>query len=778
MAEQVYQITPTFVPQDRLVNFKNYYVYADMVRNRSSYEVYVPEDLTINNIDEHIDGIFNILKDGIETDFIANCKIRVRWENTSCRLSIVDYWYSLFMWCMILKTGHEIRPKHIFLGSKSNISEVAVRSNRIFPWQIQRKDIRSYVDKYILTLDNKINFMNNKLNEIIADGLWRYSYIEHFAYYLANTINNEDDIDLMRASKEFDDLYHCDLSNTQFDKVKEAGMEITYKAMDIIKDSEYYLGYEHGLTNSFRANEAVNPRQYQEASFNIGTKPNGAGGIYPYIINKSFKTGGVNDPLSYFIESSGARFAQILSKTNVGESGNFARLLGINNTDTILNLDPNYECMSQHYIKYNIKSKKHLSLIKNRYYRFNPRGIDYCIDQYDESLVGKTVYLHSPMTCASNSAGHGICKRCYGDLFWTNSNINIGKIAAEILSAQLTQTLLSAKHLLETKIVSIVWNPEFKDFFDIDINSIKLLDGFDENDLRRYTMIIDPDQVQLANDEEDTVSFEDEDGESISMSDSEDSGVYNEYITSFAIKYPDGSEIQFGSTEQNELYISDELNKIIRKKAYASEGKVAIPLAALEDNILFYIKINNNEISKTMNDIINIINKSSVTESMTKDETLQSIVDLVIDGGLTIDSVHLEVILSNQIVDPEDITRKPNWNNPHALYRMFTLNQALTNNPSVIISLLYKDLHKVLYNPLTFTKHAPSFFDLFFHEQPQVYMNSDLLTDDTSNINNPDEGVQMYKLVEGGMGEEKFMAKIKAIQEKEEAAKKKDNNEG
>ena len=56
MAEQVYQITPTFVPQDRLVNFKNYYVYADMVRNRSSYEVYVPEDLTINNIDEHIDG--------------------------------------------------------------------------------------------------------------------------------------------------------------------------------------------------------------------------------------------------------------------------------------------------------------------------------------------------------------------------------------------------------------------------------------------------------------------------------------------------------------------------------------------------------------------------------------------------------------------------------------------------------------------------------------------------------------------------------------------------
>ena len=86
--------------------------------------------------------------------------------------------------------------------------------------------------------------------------------------------------------------------------------------IEIIKDSEKYLGYEHGLTNSFRASEAVNPKQYKEASLNIGTKPNGSGGIYPYIIDKSFKTGGVNDRLSYFIESSAARLAQILSKTN------------------------------------------------------------------------------------------------------------------------------------------------------------------------------------------------------------------------------------------------------------------------------------------------------------------------------------------------------------------------------------------------------------------------------------------------------------------------------
>ena len=152
-------------------------------------------------------------------------------------------------------------------------------------------------------------------------------------------------------------------------------MEITNKAIKIIKNSKKYIGYDHGLANSFRAEEAINPRQYKEARLNIGTKPNGSGGIYPYIIDKSFTTGGVNDPLSYFIESSTARAAQIMSKTNVGDSGDFARLLGLNNTDTILNLDMNYECMSQHFIKFNIKSDKHLSMIKNRYFRFNPNGI-------------------------------------------------------------------------------------------------------------------------------------------------------------------------------------------------------------------------------------------------------------------------------------------------------------------------------------------------------------------------------------------------------------------
>ena len=711
-----------------LVNYKNYYVYAGQVQNPEQLtEIYVPTDIDRNNIYDHITGIFNILSDGVETELVHNFKIRLSWGgDINCKLSIIDYWYNLFMWYMILKENREIRPCNI-----------------LWDTTLKKKHIKNFIDTYVIRKEQQIEFGNDYINEIICDATHNFSLIEKFSGYVSNTINNEDDIALMNASKEFNDLIHCSLKDIPFDNIKEEGMRITNRAIDIIENSESILGYEHSLTNSFRSAEAINPRQFKEVQFNIGTKPNTTGGVYPEVIDSSFKMGGVYKPKWYFIESDNARSAQIMSKTNVGESGNFARLLGINNTDTTINKDMNYECMSRNFVKFEIKSPKHLSMVKNRYYRFSVFGMEYLLDENDLSLIGKTIYLKSPMTCASNSSGKGICHKCYGDLYYTNLKVNVGKMAAEILSSVLTQILLSAKHLLETKIVKIVWNPEFEDYFSIDINSISLNDLLSDNvDLKRYTLIIDPDEIELVNEDADySSSFEDENSISLDAN-------YNEYITRFWIRTPEGQEIEFSSETKDQIYISQELNSIIRKKAYNVENKFNVPLSALTDVIMFYININNNEIRKTMDNIIHVINKSSVTSGMNKDEALQSIVDLVIEGGLDIDAVHLEVILSNQIVNPDNILSKPNWNVPDVQYKIFTLNQALTNNPSVIVSLLYEDLNRTLYNPLTFAKHGPSFFDLFYMEQPQNYISDELLEKDTSNIRDLSKGVEMIRKID------------------------------
>ena len=715
---------------DSLVNYKNYFCYADNVKNKSNISIYVPRDITSQNIDDHIEGIYAILKDGIETDYVHNLKINVSWGgDLECDLFIIDYWYTLFMWKMILVNGDKIEPKHIFWSE-----------------ELKRKDMKKFVDEFILTKDNKIRLGNKFLNNNICDGLWNFSSVETFAYYLANTINNEDDIMLMNACPAFKELYNTSLEGVPFENIKSEGQKITDKAIEIIKNSKKYLGFDHGLASSFKASEAINPRQFKESRFNIGTKPNGSGGIYPYAINKSFTNGGVNDKLSYFIESSSARTAQILSKNNVGDSGDFARILGLNNTDTILHSHHEYECSSKNFIKYEIKSEKHLYMIKNRYYRFNPNGMEYVVDHKDKSLIGKTIYLRSPMTCASLAAGKGICRRCYGDLYYTNTNINVGKIAAEILSSQLTQILLSAKHLLETKIKVMKWNPEFEDYFDVNINNISLSEDLEDEDLRKHYLIINPDDVNLVSEEEETVSYEDEEIDDDIIINDDGLITYNEYITSFKIKFPQGNIIEFKTEDNDPLYISKELNALIRKKATPDGGAVNISLENCKGIILFFIKIINNEISKTMDDIINVINKNSVTSTLNKDTALQTIVDLVVNGGLTIDAVHLEVILANQIVSEKNLLEKPKWEIPDVKYRIVTLNTALTYNSSVIVSLLYKDLHRTLYNPLTYRKSKPSFFDLFFHEQPQNYLNSELL-DDSDDYKIPESGVEMVKLI-------------------------------
>lgn len=707
-----------------LINFNNYYYYADMVKTGKPTIIYVP-DVCISNIDEYIDGIINILKDGIETDFVKQARIILSWgKDIECSLNLPDCWYTLFMWKLLLNTNQKIKPKHIFWSPELKVD-----------------NIKDYVDDFTLTRENKIKFGNYYLNMIISDALWNYADIEQFSFFLANTINNEDDIFLMNACPEFRDILHADLSNVPLADVNNAGMELTDKAIEIIKDSEKYIGYDHGLANSFRASEAVSPRQFKEVEINIGTKSNGSGAAFPYVINKSYKTGGINTPVSYLIEASSGRAAQIMSKQNVGDYGDFARLLGLNNTDTILNQDDTYECFTRHFIKYEIKSKNHLFMIKDRRYRMNPNGMEYTMSEKNLDMIGQTVYLRSPMTCESNSHGKGICKACYGDLYYTNRDINIGKFAAENLSSQETQKSLSAKHIMETIIKALKWNPEFDQLFVVDVNTIRLDDGVDyENDLRKYSMIIDPDDVELVSDEEDTITYDDG---------SDDFSISSESITKFTIRMPSGDEILFKTEDDDDLFITHELNTIIRKKARNTDDKISITLNNLVGLDLFYVKVNNNELSKLLNDVVDAINKKTCLNGKTKDEALQNLVDLCVEVGLHIDSVHLEVLLSNQIVDSNDITKKPDWTNNNVNYEMITLKQALTNNKSIVVSLLYQNVHKTLYHPLSYTKNAPSFFDLFFMERPQAYMNDDLTIDKSeANIKEIDTRIEMCEIVD------------------------------
>lgn len=658
--------------------YENYFMYADFIRNKGmTMDV---RTINISNYDQHYMGILNIMLDAIETDYMNKYFITVKFDDDlSCELSIADYWNNLIMWYMIVKTGEIIKPKHIF-----------------FDPAITKKTIKTYIDKYfVIPYMTDIDIID--LNNIIDDCLHRYNDINNFSMYLANTINLEDFIILMENNKEFYDCIHLAIeNNVPLDKVKSIGMQYTKKAIEIIKNSK------HGLANFFRAQEGINDKQFREFAINIGTKPDGNGGVFPTVVNSNFLIGGVNDLLSYYVESHSGRVAQIIVDNNVGDSGYFARLLGLNNMDTKIHDDPNYDCGTRNYVPYYVKDAKRLSLINQRYYRLVENGMEYLCTEMDKHLEGKTILLRSPMTCKSHAEGHGICYKCYGKLAYIIKLICAGKISAELMSSVLTQKMLSAKHLLEAAVQKLIWCEEFIDFFTIEFNLLKCKKDVD---FSGYKLVINASDIIL--------NSEDDDGE------------MNEYVDNFTIVNPEGQEIKIYTSEYNRMFLSIDINNMIKDFAVpVGDDKIILDMDKVSklNRPLFAMEIFNNDLNNTLNKIKATINNKNTTSKFTMGEVLDELLNNLDEGGMNLNAVHAETILSNQIRHDKLILEKPDWSVPHQSYQLLALRTALNNTPCISVAMAYEGIKAMLYNPLTFKKNKASRLDLFFMVKPQEYL--------------------------------------------------------
>jgi hypothetical protein len=668
-----------------------YYPYKDLCERGT--QVINTKDLNQSNIDNHFYSIINILKDGIESEEVQRMMIHVNFENnTDLDLSIFDYALNLMFWGLCTAVNHPIWDVHL-----------------VFFDNITKKSIKEYIDNIFIDKYRKDTpFI--QLNQTIDNVIGKFRDLRPFQMYLANTLNLEDTIDLMNKYPEFNDTVHFSVDGIPIEDVKEIGMEAANKQISYIKNSD------HCLRDSFRTGEAISPKQYKEVAVNIGSKPDGQGSIFPHPIHSSFMNGGISTPEELVIESSVGRVAQILQKTNVGESGAFARALELNNQDSKLHDDPNYICDTVNFEEIVLDNDTMINMFDMRYYRENPNGVDKLLSAKScdkKSLIGKKLYFRSPMTCASAARGQGICYKCYGDLAYTNGDINIGQISAEGLSSIYTQILLSAKHLLESLVVKMEWSPAFYDYFQITFNSIALKENLS---FKGCKLIINED-IQ-AEEELDDID-------------------YNNYITNFFIKTPDGTMNKIATKNADNLYFDKEFyNYLINmypnnitstEEQYYAE----IDLNDLtEFSSLFIVEIKNNELSATMNKIEKLINNNSVISQYDRNSILKEFILTNIKGNIKLNSVHFEVLLMNQIRDGEDILEKPNWSIPNPPYKIIRLANALSDNPSITVRLQSTKVSNVLNNPINSKLCRASMSDVYFMEQPQNVLDPDYISDE------------------------------------------------
>jgi hypothetical protein len=672
---------------------ENYYVYTDIIE-KGKLELDI-KDITIENYYDHFNAITNILRDGIELEEIQNSKVYVKMKGEVIPFTLTEYWINLMFWTIPIYAGIGVSREYLFDTSA-----------------ITKGSIKQYFDKIIKKIEGRVDFIS--LNNLIDEAIYKLKYVNDFGMYLANTLNFKDTIDLMRKYPEFYDSMHSDLSNVSIEDVIKVGMDYTETQIKYITAEDS----DHCLKDSFIAREGVNKKQYKEVASSIGTKPDGRGSVYPHVIQNSFMNGGVNDPESLFIDSSVGRIAQILQKMNVGISGSFARLLETNNIDTFFNMDPNYACSTRNFIKVLIRDNTWLKLYDKRYYKLKENGPDYLLDyETDKHLIGQELYFRSPITCESYANGTGICRKCYGELYTVNRDINPGKIAAALLSAIYTQMLLSAKHLLESAAIEIKWCDAMSSIFDVELTVVSFKADLD---VKKYSIIIDPAGVDSDDDSEDD--------ETVDLIDSTD------FVNKFEVLCPDGHTVEIYTQDEDNIYFTEDFNAILssKKAKETDDGRILIPGAALEGVPIFYVKIQNKELQRTLERSKQIINKSDVTESFTKDQIVSEFISANLDGNINLQAVHMETIIANQVrTDEKDSTEMPDWRIPNVGYKVISLNSALSNSPSITVTLEYQKIASTLVNPLSTKKRKASVFDLFFMEKPQDYIvNQNLISNE------------------------------------------------
>lgn len=359
-------------------------------------------------------------------------------------------------------------------------------------------------------------------------------------------------------------------------------------------------------------------------------------------------------------------------------------------------------CNTKRPVLYYVADKDRLKKINRRYYylestMINMRCVNY---KHDKWLIGRTIYLRSPVTCTCED---GICPICYGDLAYTNAEkeFSIGYYASAKLNNVLSQNILSTKHLLTTVSEEIKFCDLFYNFFKLDGYKFKVDMDSTENFYDWYIRILNDDMFEFNAKEE---------------------GDFNYFIERFFLynkKTKETIEIKELNKTQT-MYLYDDVLKLFKKSRDKGFDGIELCINDLADDETYFaiIIVENNELTKPLKNIMRLLNRKDHYNCTNIDELVNTMSDLLIECNHKLDLVHAECIIRTIIRDADNVLIQPHFENESKLrdYQILTINSALLNNPSLTVSHSFQDLGKQVTNPNTNIKCEKSTYDYFYSE--------------------------------------------------------------
>ena len=196
-------------------------------------------------------------------------------------------------------------------------------------------------------------------------------------------------------------------------------------------------------------------------------------------------------------------------------------------------------------------------------------------------------------------------------------------------------------------------------------------------------------------------------------------------------------DIKIHTTESDNIYFTQEFLEFVLSNKSTTESQdeedfyMEFDMVRLMDfSELFIMEIRNSELSRTMDQIKKLIDNKGIIQGHNRNSILEEFINTNINGGIKLNAVHFEILLMNQIRAFDDELDKPDWSIPNVPYQILTLTKSLSENPSITVRLQSDKLDQTLKSPKNRFIKQPSITDLFFMEQPQEYLDDEVISDE------------------------------------------------
>lgn len=493
------------------------------------------------------------------------------------------------------------------------------------------------------------------------------------------SISYLDFIRLDATDNEARKLFHPKIKPGQYSDIEKQFNQEGNKLID------YFNSHEDTDLYPFVASgTGVNKKQLVQFAGFVGLKPDINGNVIPVTIEDNFMRG-LNSIESYYINSTGTRKALITNHKYVRKSGYLTRKLSLAMIDHYH--DNNIkDCGTEHFVIYNVDNARKLRMIIGRHYydldSSNNKVSDELktVNKTDDFLIGKKIGLRSPVTCCSDH----VCATCYGRaLSEINKNINTGLSAVLKLTDPLTQKLLSAKHLLSTKTDPIVWGDDFNNYLSVNMDAIYFSDV------------------------ESSISFKKPSSDN--YDEDEDMYAINSFeISSTTLKKP------IVYTSPVTLYVNPKF-LTVEKMNDDEETQITIDSKSVnEDDFVFKYQAKNNELTKSLQQILDLIESTDHLGITDYNEFVNKFADLLIENDLDyIDSIQVEMIASILIRNEETGKRLDFSKKELDSYRIDRVSKVILDGP-LATSLAFERLPDQFTDLDTYMKDDESMMDYLF----------------------------------------------------------------